>query len=87
MIQKILVPIDGSEHSKKAIEFATGVSQQYGSELYLIHVVADKTIPPEKIKNSFRLSYFKGIATHPINEISPIGHTSVILLLLPILKW
>jgi nucleotide-binding universal stress UspA family protein len=47
MIQKILVPIDGSEHSKKAIEFATGVSQQYGSELYLIHVVADKTIPPE----------------------------------------
>ena len=47
MIQKILVPIDGSEHSKKAIEFAAGVSQQYGSELYLIHVVAHKYIPPE----------------------------------------
>ena len=47
MIQKILVPIDGSEHSKKAIEFAAGVSQQHGSELYLIHVVADKNIPPE----------------------------------------
>jgi nucleotide-binding universal stress UspA family protein len=47
MVRKILIPVDGSEHSKKAIEFAADVSQKFDSELYLIHVVADKNIPPE----------------------------------------
>ncbi|UCH19825.1 MAG: universal stress protein [Deltaproteobacteria bacterium] len=47
MVRKILIPVYGSEHSKKAIEFATDVSKNFDSELYLIHVVADKNIPPE----------------------------------------
>ncbi len=47
MAKKILIPFDGSEHSRKAIEFATGVAKQDNAELYLIHIVEDKEIPPE----------------------------------------
>ena len=47
MAKKILIPFDGSEHSKKAILFAADVAQQHDSELFLIHVVKDKDIPPE----------------------------------------
>ena len=47
MAKKILIPFDGSVHSKKAILFAADVAQQHDSELFLIHVVKDKDIPPE----------------------------------------
>jgi len=47
MAKKILIPFDGSEHSRKAIEFAAGAAKQDNAELYLIHIVEDKQIPPE----------------------------------------
>ena len=47
MVKKILIPFDGSEYSKKAILFAADVAQQNNSELFLVHVVKDKDIPPE----------------------------------------
>jgi nucleotide-binding universal stress UspA family protein len=34
-----LVPIDGSPHSNKAIEFAADISKRYGSRLILLHVI------------------------------------------------
>ena len=36
---RILVPIDGSENSKKALEFALDLSSKIGSALVLVHVV------------------------------------------------
>ena len=39
MIKKILVPVDGSEHSKKALEFACELAKKFESELHLLHVV------------------------------------------------
>lgn len=39
MIKKILVPLDGSGHSKKALELACDLAQKYEAELYLLHVV------------------------------------------------
>lgn len=47
MAKKILVPFDGSLHSKKAILFAADVAKQHDSELFLVHVVKDRDIPPE----------------------------------------
>lgn len=47
MTKKILIPFDGSVHSKKAILFAADVAKQHDSELFLIHVVKDRDIPPE----------------------------------------
>ena len=39
MIKKILVPVDGSVHSKKALEFACELAKKFESELHLLHVV------------------------------------------------
>jgi nucleotide-binding universal stress UspA family protein len=38
-MKKILVPVDGSAQSKKAIEQAVSIAQKYGSEVTLIVVV------------------------------------------------
>ena len=38
MIKRILAPVDGSEHSKKALELACDLAGKYGARLYLLHV-------------------------------------------------
>ena len=37
---KILVPIDGSEYSNKALNYAVNLASKYGSKVTLVHVVA-----------------------------------------------
>ncbi len=49
MIKKILVAVDGSEHSLKAVDYAIDVALKYESEMYLLHVV-DKVEIPEEIR-------------------------------------
>ena len=39
MIKRILVPIDGSQHSKKALEFACDLALKYDAGLHLLHIV------------------------------------------------
>ena len=39
MINKILVPVDGSAHSKKALEFACELALKFDSHLHVLHVV------------------------------------------------
>ena len=39
MISRILVPIDGSEHSKRALEFACDLATQYDAEVHLLYVI------------------------------------------------
>ena len=36
---KILVPLDGSNYSKKALSYAVSIGKKYGSKLMLVHVV------------------------------------------------
>lgn len=36
---KILVPIDGSEHSQKALHIAGDLAEKYGGSIYLLHVL------------------------------------------------
>jgi nucleotide-binding universal stress UspA family protein len=38
-ISKILVPIDGSELSRKAADYAILLSSKLGTELFVIHVI------------------------------------------------
>ncbi len=69
MIHKILVPVDGSAHSKKALEFACELANRFDAKLALLHVVehgpeertmvlgsAHVTIPakPEEIERAGR---------------------------------
>jgi nucleotide-binding universal stress UspA family protein len=38
MINTILVPVDGSSHSRQAMEFAVGLAARYAASLHLLHV-------------------------------------------------
>ena len=44
-LHRILVPVDFSPLSKKAVQYATRLAQQFGAELDLFHVV-EPEIPP-----------------------------------------
>lgn len=45
MFEKILVPLDGSEHSLKALTFAIQIAKKFGGEISLIHVYSLTLIP------------------------------------------
>ena len=50
MFSKILVGLDGSEYSLKALDFATDLAKKYQSQLVLVHVVMRQIYainPPE----------------------------------------
>jgi nucleotide-binding universal stress UspA family protein len=38
MMKKFLVPVDGSEHSQKALEFACELAEKFAATLLIIHV-------------------------------------------------
>jgi nucleotide-binding universal stress UspA family protein len=37
VLSKILVGVDGSQPSKKALEYASNLASEYDSELYILH--------------------------------------------------
>lgn len=46
-VNRILVAVDGSEHSRKAVDLAVDLAKKWGSEIYLIHVLEEKKVPDE----------------------------------------
>ena len=45
MIKKILVPVDGSVHSVKAVELASEIASKFGAEVVLLHVLLRGHMP------------------------------------------
>ena len=45
MIKKILVPVDGSPHSVKAVELASDLASKYEAEIILLHVLLRGHMP------------------------------------------
>ncbi len=45
MIKKILVPVDGSGHAARAIDFALNIARQEDAAVHLLHVVEETKIP------------------------------------------
>ena len=43
-MQRILVALDGSEHSDKALDLASDIAAKYGAELVLLHVMSDEPL-------------------------------------------
>ncbi len=41
MLSKILVGVDGSQPSKKALEYASNLASKYGSELYIVNTTEE----------------------------------------------
>ena len=44
MPKKILLPVDGSEHARKAAALAGDLAEKYDSELILLHVIQSQEI-------------------------------------------
>jgi nucleotide-binding universal stress UspA family protein len=44
-IEKIMVPVDGSDHSKKAVELAIEIAKLADARLYFIHVLEETNTP------------------------------------------
>jgi len=42
MIREILVPVDGSEHSRTALEFACELCKKFDAGLHVVHVIKDE---------------------------------------------
>jgi len=51
MFEKILVPLDGSEYSWRALEKAVQVSRRFGGKITLIHVYPDSIFFEEMRKS------------------------------------
>jgi nucleotide-binding universal stress UspA family protein len=47
MFEKILVPVDGSRHSRYAIEMAVELAQCHSSSVHLLHVIRNLSLPEE----------------------------------------
>lgn len=47
MFKKILVPIDGSRHSSRAITAAAGMAKHYDASIFLLHVIRNMSLPKE----------------------------------------
>lgn len=43
-VRRIMVPIDFSENSKKALQYAVSFAQDYGASVFLIHVMEDRLV-------------------------------------------
>jgi nucleotide-binding universal stress UspA family protein len=52
-LQKILVPVDFSDCSKKALQYAVPFAKQFGAELLLLHVVEPYPLVPEMAPYDF----------------------------------
>ncbi|MBW1708470.1 MAG: universal stress protein [Deltaproteobacteria bacterium] len=69
MVNKILVPVDGSDHAEKAIEFAANMARQNDAAIHLLHIIKVSSIPEgieefirsESIKDSPVSVYFRTI--------------------------
>jgi nucleotide-binding universal stress UspA family protein len=47
MFEKILIPVDGSRHSRYAIEMGIELAECHGSSVYLLHVIRNLSLPQE----------------------------------------
>lgn len=47
MFRKMLVPVDGSSHSKRAVEAAVDLAKHLEASIYLLHVIRNLSLPVE----------------------------------------
>ena len=84
MFERILVPVDGSEHSLSALEFAAEMQSKFGSELLLLcvfrhHSPLDASMymvkaadSPENLDAAMR-EHAKGVVEHAKKHAAELG--------------
>ena len=94
MINKILVPLDGSGHTARTIEFASNIARQEDAAVHLLHVVGLIEVRHEvgKGRSEFQVGVVigvhpclthilgQGLLTHdePAQEIHGIGDVKIL---------
>lgn len=69
MVKKILVATDGSDHARKAIDYASDIASKYDATVFLVHVISTSEIPQdvldyiraERIEQPAQTVYFEKI--------------------------
>jgi nucleotide-binding universal stress UspA family protein len=49
-MKRILVALDGSEHSNKAVDLAADLAEKYAAQLVLLHVISDKPLSDRELQ-------------------------------------
>ena len=62
MIKNILVPLDGSEHSKAALEYAIWLTQGFHGTLFGLHVIDTVSIEGTVLSRHFRLARLRTLS-------------------------
>lgn len=70
MYKSILVAVDGSDHARKAVEFAVDLAKLYGAALHIVHVLGKKV--PASLQHMVELEHLverraAGPGEHPGN--------------------
>ena len=47
MFKRLLVPVDGSPHAKRAVDAAADLAARHEARIYLLHVIRDLSLPKE----------------------------------------
>ncbi|MEA3351056.1 MAG: universal stress protein [Chloroflexota bacterium] len=47
MYKRILIPVDGSQHAKRAVEAAIDVAKRYQASVFLLHAIRNLSLPRE----------------------------------------
>ncbi|MCB1045112.1 MAG: universal stress protein [Acidobacteria bacterium] len=68
--ERILVPVDFSDHSKKAIEVAAGLAARFGASVMLLHVIEEAVLPPFYMVGVDHLASAPELAEQTENELS-----------------
>ena len=63
MFSNIIVAVDGSDHSLKAVDLASDIAEKYDAELALVHVLTNSRLP-ESLKR-FAQSEYQGTGETP----------------------
>ena len=80
-MERILVALDGSDHSNKAVDLAADLAEKYGARLVLLHVLSNKPLSdaerhmaPSKARNPNRRNR-KGRMRRKADPAEPLSAT------------
>lgn len=73
LFQKILVPLDGSEHSLKALGVAIQIAKKFRGKITLVHVYSVVSVPSVMPEPSFATT---GIPVMTPSDISKLGEVA-----------
>ena len=76
MTKRILVAVDGSSHSLRAVDIAVDLAKQRGCALRLVHVIPSSSVPSglqkwakiEHVHESSQWLYDEGLADRVLND-------------------